>query len=341
MFYNFGVFFGVVGFFAGIFVLCISSRDLISKLVDSPLDVSNAQIVKRGLDLEGIPESAVPSNFTVKPIIPGVTVPWSHLPVLLSALFFAQCIHEAGHAISAGLENLPLHSVGFSLTLALPSAFVALSPSLNELKHVARLRIIAAGAWHNLVLCAAIYLSSYLSSNTLWTHLGWSDISGVGRVVLDVEADSPLRAHLEPGSLIYALDDTSLSDPDTSGRDVWGEFLLAEERIEHSLRKGFCVRGEWYQRGSLLENGHCLDPVPILSPNEDDAEVFRCEKSHDCDSNSSGEVREPMQCVAPGAETHLTRISVGPPLWQTKNGATTHTAEIVLWSGPRSEIWDE
>ena len=35
--------------------------------------------------------------------IPGITLPLSHFPMLLSALFFSQAIHEAGHALSAAL----------------------------------------------------------------------------------------------------------------------------------------------------------------------------------------------------------------------------------------------
>ena len=35
--------------------------------------------------------------------IPGITLPLSHLPLLICALFFSQAIHEAGHALSAAL----------------------------------------------------------------------------------------------------------------------------------------------------------------------------------------------------------------------------------------------
>lgn len=337
----------------------LSFHNLILRLVDFPSeDRVSSGVVKRELD--GIPESVVPSQFTVKPIIPGVTVPWSHLPVLLLALFLAQCIHEAGHAISAGLENLPLHSVGFSLTLALPSAFVALPPSLHQLKHAARQRIIAAGAWHNLVLWASIYIVSFLSANAFWTTIGWRDISDVGRVVLSVEADSPLRAHLQSGNIIYALDDTQLSIPNPSGHDTWEEFLLADDNPDHPLQKGWCVQKDWYQNQSTsccsrmsekfepstayltcfapfpgdrsLEDGHCVNPVPILTPNDQDPPAARCSQVHDCDAS--------MQCVAPDVGAHLTRISVGPPIWQEKDHDPAQT-KTVLWSGPKSEIWDE
>jgi len=40
--------------------------------------------------------------------IPGVTLPLSHFPLLISALFFSQAIHEAGHALSAALFVLSI-----------------------------------------------------------------------------------------------------------------------------------------------------------------------------------------------------------------------------------------
>ncbi|KAG6873700.1 hypothetical protein C0995_012162 [Termitomyces sp. Mi166 len=43
------------------------------------------------------------SDSFIKPIIPGVTVPFSHLPVILAAVFLAQSVHELGHVIAAAM----------------------------------------------------------------------------------------------------------------------------------------------------------------------------------------------------------------------------------------------
>ena len=43
------------------------------------------------------------STLTDRPQIPGLTVPLSHLPLALVALFITQFIHEIGHAVSAAL----------------------------------------------------------------------------------------------------------------------------------------------------------------------------------------------------------------------------------------------
>jgi S2P endopeptidase len=40
--------------------------------------------------------------------IPGITLPLSHFPLLISALFFSQAIHEAGHALSGALFVLSI-----------------------------------------------------------------------------------------------------------------------------------------------------------------------------------------------------------------------------------------
>lgn len=85
-------------------------------------------------------------------------------------------------------DALALHSLGFSITLILPSAFTSLSPSLSLLSPPARLRITAAGAWHNLLFWTALYLAGSAGFGSLWNVLGWRDVSREGLVVLQVEA---------------------------------------------------------------------------------------------------------------------------------------------------------
>lgn len=82
-------------------------------------------------------------------------------------------------------DGVPLHSVGASLMFILPSAFVSLSPNLNDLSAPKRLRVIASGAWHNLVLCIFLYLGSFILLERAWLMFGYSNISGYGVVVLD------------------------------------------------------------------------------------------------------------------------------------------------------------
>ncbi|CAA7262563.1 unnamed protein product [Cyclocybe aegerita] len=147
----------------------------------------------------------------ITPIIPGVTVPLSHLPLILLAVFLAQAFHELGHALAAALESLPLLSAGASLTLFLPSAFASFpsslssslssatsSPSPSTLPALSRARLIAAGPFHNILLWAFLLLlaRSGLLPLLCGALSGYRDVAGVGRVVVSV-AEVGLSPHFQ------------------------------------------------------------------------------------------------------------------------------------------------
>lgn len=88
-------------------------------------------------------------------------------------------------------DSLTVHSIGASLTLVIPSAFVALSPISDSVdQRLPRLRVISAGAWHNLLLWGVLYFATVAGIGHAWTYLGWSDISSRGRAVVGVDAVS-------------------------------------------------------------------------------------------------------------------------------------------------------
>lgn len=115
------------------------------------------RIVKRFLKREYLDEDVqsvdvTPERPQLHVLIPGITVPLSHLPILLCGLGLSGVIHEAGHAIAASLESVMVLSTGFHIHLVFPTFFVALSEStLASLPSPSRLRIATAGAWHNLI----------------------------------------------------------------------------------------------------------------------------------------------------------------------------------------------
>lgn len=68
-------------------------------------------------------------------------------------MFVSQVIHELGHALAAALDAILLLSTGASLTLILPTAHVAIStPLFSALPALPKMRIVSAGAFHNLVM---------------------------------------------------------------------------------------------------------------------------------------------------------------------------------------------
>ena len=81
--------------------------------------------------------------------------------------------------------------MGFSLTVVLPSAFVALpSAAIHALQPPARLRIVAAGAFHNLLFWLVLQSLAWSQlSSAIWS-LVYRDTLSFGRVVVDVDTVS-------------------------------------------------------------------------------------------------------------------------------------------------------
>jgi S2P endopeptidase len=82
-----------------------------------------------------------------------------------------------------------VHSVGVSLTLVIPAAFVALDSNAMRLARQSdQLRIIAAGAWHNLLLYGACSTAAWLDVyDGIYSLLGYRDVSSLGLVVVGLE----------------------------------------------------------------------------------------------------------------------------------------------------------
>ncbi|OCB90702.1 hypothetical protein A7U60_g2064 [Sanghuangporus baumii] len=324
--------------------------------------IQDGGLVKRSMDM---PVTTQRSGFVVNAIIPGVTVPWSHFPLILLALFMSQCFHEAGHAITGALEGLPVHSVGASLTIILPSAFVAFAAPLDTLSTIGRLRVISSGAWHNLVLWGLLYFVSLSNVKSVWAAFGWQNVSDLGMVILGVEESSPLVFHLSPGSIILSLDDMPLGSTGDISEEIWTRYLLGP-RIPSE--EGWCIDVNVFfnQPTSCCEanatgriahppaaqlscfepmqggdQGHCIDPVSILaSPHSQ-----RCFSGSDCNENpmpneTTGEAKE---CIRPDATSRLLRITVSPPLWERvdENDTDHGRFNVVLWSGPNGEVWEQ
>ncbi len=89
-------------------------------------------------------------------------------------------------------DSVPLLSVGASLAVLIPSAFVSLSSAaVQNLPPGARLRIISAGAFHNLLFWVLlVVLSGSNVAKAIWGCAGYQYIGGYGRSVVDV---SPVR----------------------------------------------------------------------------------------------------------------------------------------------------
>ncbi|PCH41919.1 hypothetical protein WOLCODRAFT_17384 [Wolfiporia cocos MD-104 SS10] len=299
---------------------------------------TSAQLGKRDLSPEIPPSgSDYARNYDtpLQLIIPGVTVPLAHLPILLFTLLSSQVFHEAGHAFAAAIESIPVLSTGASLTLLIPSAFVSLpTAAVSALPARARLRIASAGAFHNLALWLALIVLARVPLHAL---LGYADVGAWGAVVIAVEERSPLQAHLPVGSVITHVDDEPLTEPS------WPTLLLQSPASDMQDNLGWCAQRPWFEEqpaaccattaspelacfvaAEPARMERCADPLPFLGG----ADARRCASAADCGAHHV--------CVHPRADEALVRLAVRPPPW------THDPAErVVVWRGPRSEILEE
>lgn len=348
LFYDLGGVMGVLGMCGALAALAwmtgCSVWSVARKFLASSVDNASLEphiLSRRGLSEGNTKLQQTSSSYPViTPIIPGVTVPLDHLPLILLAIFLSQVIHELGHAIAAALESLPAVAAGVSFIVCIPAAFVTFpSEGLQVLSPRARTRIIAAGPFHNLVFwCILVLLGRVGAGSLAWSVMGYDNVGDAGNVVLDVDAGSPLYGHLLPGAIITKLDDTNLGTSNLS-QDIWTTYLTSPE-IRPTL--GWCIDGKLLEGtdaccspsvGSMSTSllscftgarfskdvQGCLDPIPILTGRN---ETTRC--TRECGSG--------MVCVEAGPETQLLRLTV---VYPSKEEA------VVLWSGPRSEVWAE
>lgn len=270
-------------------------------------------------------------------IIPGVTVPLSDLPMIIASVFISQVVHEFGHAVAAALDSIPLVASGASFTAIIPSAFVSFSSSsLSSLHPPARARIIAAGPFHNLVTWI-LPVSTKASGIGGWIRgAGYMDVSNTGRVVVSVETDSPLYGYLKPDqSIVTELDDEPLSVEE----DVWAKYLLNSQ--PQMGKKGWCLQQDTLEPSSscclpgkgnetnacfhdLQDDGAplgCMNPVGLLT----NITAVRCNVDKGCAHEEA--------CGVFDDKLGILRIRARDGLEGPER--------ILLWSGPRKEVWEQ
>ena len=102
-----------------------------------------------------------PFQFEVVPLIPGLTIPLNHLFYIWVAAAISLVVHEAGHALAATSQDVRVESSGVHILFfpPIPAAFVNVARQDDHATLArGRLRIYFAGVWHNLVLCAVVFV---------------------------------------------------------------------------------------------------------------------------------------------------------------------------------------
>ncbi|WVQ93231.1 hypothetical protein IAU59_000296 [Kwoniella sp. CBS 9459] len=297
----------------------------------------------------------------LQPLIPGLTMPWSHLPTLILALILNQLIHEIGHAISAALDDVQPARFSINVHTGVPSMMVSFPSSVDDLDPNAKMRLATSGPYHNLLTWVVLWLLAASGLGSVF----WSDRSVDGRVVQEVHRSSPLYSHLNPGDLLVHLDDVPLtrSIPSTTP-DPWTEYLT-------STRIGDEGRGWCMDKNSFLSLPHtpCYDPIPIPipvsgSPNPAAADPAVAGAQRSASTSTRGELTfvstygiskgeerclspHPILdiqstvcpcpdsrwvCVRPSTKESILRIGV------KRGGNNAAEYEIILWNGRRDEV---
>jgi len=96
---------------------------------------------------------------TLQVIVPGYNLPFSDLGYYALTLLVITVLHEFGHATAARSEAVDTLDYGIMFFgLCVPMAYVSLpTKDLDLASFVAKVRILAAGVWHNVVLAIAAF----------------------------------------------------------------------------------------------------------------------------------------------------------------------------------------
>ncbi|KAG5635122.1 hypothetical protein H0H81_012382 [Sphagnurus paluster] len=254
-----------------------------------------------------------------------------------------------------------MRAAGLSFTVLVPSAFVSLSAAaLANLPPHGRARIVAAGPFHNVLMWGVLLLIGSTGMGKAAWGLGYRDVSAIGRVVLSVDGNSPLHGYLPPGSVITALDDTPIrttsNSSSSSESDVWFSYLTNPD-ARTPLTRGWCAppppdtnapccsgtKTFGFACFTTLDSKSphpktCLDPIPLLTA----PAAQRCASAAECVGPGVS------VCVRPDEAEQLLRLTVrrGPVSGSGSgahdgNGDGDGGTEVILWSGPTEEVWEE
>ncbi|RLG72940.1 MAG: hypothetical protein DRO08_02660 [Thermoprotei archaeon] len=141
----------------------------------------------------------------IVPIIPGITVSLSMLPMLILVIAVAVLVHEGMHAIVGLIEGTKIKSFGVALVFIILAPFVEIDENdFAKLKLRSKLRILSAGVAGNVILALlSLLLFLYLIPVLFNVHWGLY----VSHVVEDMPA---YEANLPNGTVIVAINGTKL-----------------------------------------------------------------------------------------------------------------------------------
>lgn len=146
--------------------------------------------------------AAAPAVPALALALPGVTLPLSALPLFACAVLAAVSVHELGHALAAAAHGVPVGRVGAFWALLFPGAYVQLpDAALLRPSPRAKLTVIAAGVWHNVLLALAAAALAWLLTPSATPLAAAAPAAAVWGLAV-APGDAPLTALLRaaPGA---------------------------------------------------------------------------------------------------------------------------------------------
>ncbi|KAG0006781.1 Membrane-bound transcription factor site-2 protease [Modicella reniformis] len=369
--YGLGVIFGVIAMVFGWALLAFAAIKLLGLAASflwtlSPLRESDShqEHHQRGFSLNRLKKrdlnegneviihptatGSTESEMVLVPIIPGITLPLSHLPYYLIALLVSGVFHEAGHAIAAAREKTQLSSAGIFLYILYPGAFVDIpSRALAIMSPLQQLRVICAGVWHNIVFFIAAWL--FLASGALqlsFRLIGWKQMND-GLSIVDIAPQSPLHGILKTGAIITKLNDIPLQgDP----FDIWSNTLL-KKGASTTREAGFCIPNTFlFTKPSdcclftpTMQFGHSRDRSLSCFIPFDPSDTTPTPQEDNPTCGADGTCYRPFSAY--GTAT-IVRIYYLIPSWMesaevvNKSPAPPTDEQVILYQGNAKDIWD-
>ncbi|MCO5585002.1 hypothetical protein L7F22_038934 [Adiantum nelumboides] len=302
--YDLGIIFAFIAFFASLTIVVwgafIMIGDIVELMQTHPVEVIEKSVEAQATEMaqaysiqrrqlstdqtmtQSTQGSSTPAwTPNLKPLIPGLTLPWTHLLPLVVALVVTQVLHEAGHAICGTLYDLaPLRMGVMFLYPIIPGAFVVLPRSASSMGSMTedqeeaenrswqelegglpseeeeegfypsvtlreKMQIISAGVWHNALTAIILAIFLVIPAGSIIHTLLFYDTGALR--VQKVRSSSPLAMHLSAGAIITHLDDMDLTKSAyTYGEKrslLWDQYLAYEQNdtISPIVDQGWCV----------------------------------------------------------------------------------------------------
>lgn len=237
----------------GVVLACVGMVVSLLLLSVSLIQSLSAAVHPVELEMEA---SSYPSLPTIKfdIAIPGLNMPLSQIGYLWVAIMISVSFHEFGHALAAASHGIRTKAIGFFVAVFFPGAWVELDDDdLQSLTPVQRLKISAAGVWHNALLCIMCLLVILCVPWLASPCFG----QGHGISVVQVADDFSLSGLVRPGDIIDHIDHTPITSV-----DQWHSVL--EAAMSPPSLPGYCVPAAAIQ-ANFVHGTSCCD-VDSSSP---------------------------------------------------------------------------